>query len=242
MTTPVYEFPWEWYTFSRAKYRLQSRSQVASRPWLGGRSVYGPHAQLWVTELTMSQQEDPTRQEIAAFFGRLDGQAGLIRISDPTRLRPWYDRDVTPTRETFTDATVFTDATGFESGYLPPDVYVLTAADQGDNTIVLGGFPASTAGVLTRGDLLQVKPNGIPGNCPNLYEVMVGAASNSDGEIGVEIRPRLRMGIAAGDQVSLRYPSTVFRLIDDDQGSIEMTPPVVGNLGFSLIEALDQIP
>lgn len=242
MTAVVYEFPREWYAFSKVSYRPVSRSQTAARPWIGGKSVYGPHAQFWAGEFVMTQQEDPELQKIAAFFARLDGQAGLLRISDVSRLKPWHDRNLAAGAEAFSDSTLFTDGTGFEDGHLPPDLYVVEAARRGDNFVVLGGLPASTAACFIGGDRFQIKPNGIAGSIPHLYEMMVGGASDADGRIGVEIRPRLRTDIAAGDQVSLRYPSTVFRLIDDNQGAMEITPGMVGNIGFSLIEALDLVP
>lgn len=239
MTATVYEFPQQWYAFGQSRFRLQSRSQSAARPWIGGKSVYGPHAQLWVCELSMTPQEDPERQEIAAFFSRLDGQAGIVRISDVSRLRPWYDRNLAATSERFSDNSIFTDGTAFEAGYLPPDVYVYAAADRGDNYIQLAGFPASVANAMRRGDIFQIKPNGIPGTVPHLYEAQFTSATDASGRVGLEIRPRLRAGVAAGDQVSLRYPSTVFRLVDDDQGAFTITPPVRGDMGFALIEALD---
>lgn len=242
MTTPVYEFPQAWYQFAKVTYRITSRSQVSNRTWLGGKSVYGPHAQMFVADFTMATQQDPIRQQIAAFFSRLDGQAGLLRIADPSRLRPWHDRNIDAALETWSDGSTWSDGTLWNAGYLPPDLYLIAPANKGDNFIQVGGLPASLAGALTRGDLIQLKPNGIPGSCPNNYEIMVGGPSNAAGQIGIEVRPRLRMGFAAGDQASLRYASTVFRLIDDDQGAVEVTPPVLGNLGFSLIEALDQVP
>lgn len=243
MTTPVYDFPQDWYQFASATFRLQARSLVAARVYLPGKNVKGPYAHAWVANFTLSSQVDPVRQQMAAFFSRLGGQAGLLRIADPSRLRPWYDRSIINAQEsTWTDGSKWSDGSFWTSSFLPPNVYVAQAASKGDNTIVLGGFPDSTAGVLTRGDLLQVCPNGIPGSCPNLYETMVGGASNGSGQIGVEVRPALRMNLAVGDLVSLRYPSTVFRMVDDDQGVLEVTPPVVGNGGFQLIEALDQVP
>ncbi len=238
----VYEFPREWMTFSRSVFRLVSRSQSAQRPWIGGKSIRGPHAQAWVCQVTMTQQEDPLRQKIAAFFSRLDGQAGLLRMTDVTQQEPWYDRNLAATTETYSDGTRFSDGTGYVSNHLPPNLYVVEAANRGDNFVVLGGLPASTADVFIRGDRFEHKPNGIADGVPRLYEMMVGGSSDSSGQIGVEIRPRLRTGIAAGDQISLRWPSSVFRLVDDDQAAMEITPPVVGNTGFSLVEALDQVP
>lgn len=242
MTVAVYDFPSEWYSFSRVIYRLRAASQSSNRPWTGGSNIHGPHVQFWVAQLTMSPQEDPIRQEIDAFFARIEGRAGLLRIADASRLRPWYDRNIVATVEAFSDGTRFTDSTGFASGYLPPSLYVSAAADKGDNYLVLAGLPASTSQVMRRGDLLQVNPDGEATSCPNLYQVVQGGSSDAAGKIGVEVRPRLRMDFAPGDPVQLRYAGSVFRLIDDDQAAIEITPPVVGNLGFSLMEALDQVP
>ena len=238
----VYEFPSQWYRFATAKFRLQARSQMSPRPWIGGKSIYGPHAQIWLAELSMTPVTDPDRQQIAAFFSRLDGQAGLLRIADPSRLRPWYDRSIiSPAETTWTDGTKWSDGTFWSSDFLPPSIYVATAASKGDNYMVLGGLPASLSGALMHGDLLQINPDGIAGSVPNLYETSIGGATDASGKIGVEIRPRLRQNLAVGDQVALRFPSSVFRLVDDDQGVFEVTPPVFGDMSFSLVEAMDQV-
>lgn len=241
--TTVYDFPQDWYKFSSATFRIKSRSQVANRTWIGGNNVKGPHAQGWVTQLTLSTLKDPLRQDVAAFFSRLDGQAGLLRIADPTRLRPWYDRNIIQAVQGFTDGSRFTDGSGFTSSFLPAFCYVIAAANKGDNYIQLGGLPASTASVFRRGDMMQVKPNGVATVVPNLYEAQIGGGTDASGQIGLEVRPRLRQNFTPGDQVSLRYPASVFRCIDDDQGVIQMTAPGdIGSGAFSLIEALDQIP
>lgn len=242
MTPPVYEFPRAWYRFASATFRLQSSSLVSNRPFLRGKTVKGPYAALWVADLSMVPVKDPARQEIQAFFSRLDGQAGLIRIGDPTRLRPYRDRALTPSLETWSDGTTFSDGSLWATGYLPSDVHAAAAASKGDNFVVLGGLPTSLQDCFRRGDLLQIKPNGIPGSCPNLYEIQVGGDTNSDGEIGVEIRPRLRMGAAFGDQVTLAVAQSVFRLVDDDQAVMTSDNARIGRTGFRLIEALDQVP
>jgi len=240
--TPVYEFPLDWYQFASATFRIQSSSLVSNRPFLRGKNVKGPYAALWVAEFSLTPQQDPQRQEIAAFFSRLDGQAGLLRIGDPSRLQPWHDRGLTASLEAWSDSSTWSDGTLWASGYLPPDVYVQAAAAKGDNFIVLGGLPASLSNCFRRGDLLQLKPNGIPGSSPSLHEIQVGGATNSSGQIGVEIRPRLRQNFVLGDQATLRNATSVFRLVDDDQGVMSITPPVLGSGGFKLVEALDQVP
>lgn len=240
----IYEWSHDWYDFSRASFALTSRSKTNPLTWLGGRSVYGPHAQLWMVDLTVNIKDwdNDDGQAISAFFSRLDGQAGLVRIGHVARTEPQYNRVVSPTTASFSDGSNFTDDSGFINGMIPPTCYVYSAGDAGDNNIILGGLPISTSRLLRRGDLLEVRPNGIPAEFPHLYEVMVDGNTDSSGITGVEIRPRLRQGVAAGDQVSLSYASSVFRLIDDDQGAPEVTPPRFSNSGFKLIEAVDQVP
>lgn len=237
----VFDFSLDWYQFTRSKFYLQSRSQTAVRPWLGGKSVFGPHAQLWICEVTMTIQLDPQRRDIGAFFSRLDGQAGLIRMGDVARHQTWFDRVITLSMANWQDGTGFSDGSAWGAGSLPATVSILTAGNRGDSSITLAGFPVSTNNVLRAGDLLELLPGGIRTACPHLYEVVVGGNSNASGQIGVEIRPRLRTNITASDSVSLRNASSVFRLLDDDQGAQEVSVPIISNLGFSLVEALDQV-
>lgn len=240
----VLEFPRDFYDkVIGQKFTLRSMSQAAALPWSGaGASISGPHTQLWLSEVTMAPMRDPDLQDMDALLTSLKGRSNVLRMSNALRLAPWYDRNITPTVSTWSDGSLFTEGTGFANGYLPPDVYVHSAAVRGANYIVLGGFPASTSAVIRRGDLLQIKPNGIAGTVPHLYKAAHSNSSDASGLVGIEISPRLRAGIAAGDQVGLRYPSTLFRLIDDGQGDIEVADGGIGNFGFSLVEALDLVP
>lgn len=248
MTVTVYDFPREWYDNAAGaivtqKFNLRSINQVASRPWSGaGNAINGPHTQLWLTDVTFSSMRDPLLQDVDAFFSQLRGRAGVVRMSNALRLAPWYDRNIASSVATWSDGSRFTDGSGFANGHLPPEVFVYAAAARGTRYLTLGGFPVSTANVLRRGDLLQVKPNGIAGSVPMLFKAMFGGDSDSSGRVGVAIEPGLRIGVAAGDQVSLRYPSTLFRLTDDSQFDFEGTGGGIGAGGGSLVEALDLVP
>lgn len=237
--TEIYEFPREWYQFLKLSFQLRSASQVSPRPWAGGNSIYGPHVQLWMPKLTASQIVGDGWQARDAFFSRLGGQAGLLRVSDPSRVAPQYNIEQIATAETFSDGERFSDGTGFVSGLLPPTAHLIASADRGGNAIQIGGLLASTSRALRRGDLLEIRPNGIATAVPHLYQVMVDGSTNSAGATGVEIRPRLRRAVAAGDMVVLSYPTSVFHLIDDSQGEIEIDAPYLANHGFSLIEAIE---
>lgn len=250
MTVTVYDFPTEWYDLLvRQKFNLRSINQAAPTTWNGtSAAISGPHTQLWISEMTFAPLADhmrpdlgPVLQDIGAFFARLRGRSGVLRMSHMKRLRPWFDRSLIAATSRFTDGSSFTDGSGFASGYLPPEVFLASAATAGARYIVLGGFPVSTSNVLRRGDLLQIKPNGIPGTVPHLYVPMFGGGSNSAGQVGVAIEPGLRQGVAAGDVVELRNAASLFRLADDSQFDIEDSG-AESTCGGSLVEALDLIP
>src|SRR5262249_25574971 len=121
----------------------------------------------------------------------------------------------------------------------PPYVVADQAAPQDDVSLVLSGLPASTDQVLRVGDLFEHRPNGVPSTAGRLYEVIDHCKSNAAGKTRVYFEPALRAPVSAGDMIVLAYPSTVFRLIDDNQGAITRTAP--GNLasvGLSLMEVL----
>ncbi|MCK1669442.1 hypothetical protein [Bradyrhizobium sp. 153] len=191
-------------------------------------------------KLTVAQIVGDGWQARAAFFSRLGGQAGLLRISDPARIAPQYNMARAPTIAGFSDGSSFSDGSGFANGMLPPTAYVAAARSRGDSDLVVGGLPASIPAALQPGDLLEIRPNGVPADFPHLYEVMVPGATNPTGQTGVEIRPRLRRDIAPGDMVVLSYPTSVFHLVDDSQGEIELSAPNFANHGFSLVEAIER--
>lgn len=239
MTIPIYEFPLEWYRFTSQTFPLRSKSQVSARPWVGGNSIYGPHAQMWMPTFAATVTEKFLWQKVSSFFSRLGGQAGLIRIGHGIRLQPQYNRENKSGSQTWTDGSRFTDGSGFISGLLPSTAFVLTAVDRGAISVQIGGLPASIQNALRRGDLLEFRPNGISDAVPRLHEVMVNGHTDASGNTGIEIRPPLRSGMARGDMVVLENPMSVFHAIDDQQGDVEITTPNHGTMGFSLIEAIE---
>lgn len=241
--TEIYTYPPEWYEFSKIAFPLRSMSQASPRPWAGGNSVYGPHAQLWLPKLTVGTiHNQRVWREMGAFFSRLGGQSGLLRIGDFSRGKPVYNVNRAGGVSTWSDGTLFSDGYGFVSGLLPPTCFLAASASRGDIDVMIGGLPASIADALHRGDLFEVRPNGIPSASPNLYQVMVTGSTDPSGRTGVEIRPPLRMDLAAGDMVVLNDPTSVFHLVDDSQGDMEISAPIKADFGFSLIEAMDQVP
>jgi hypothetical protein len=240
------DFPIEWYDYIvGGKFRLRSASLFSNRPWAGGQNVTKPHTKAWLTDITLRPARDPLLQDFKAFFSSLDGRSGILRLSDATRFMPWADRQLLLSQNApsyFSDGSRFTDGSGFANGFLPPNVFVNSAAALGSNYLVLAGFPASTQNVLRNGDLLEIKPNGMPASFPHLYEVQTPSDSDSQGRVGIYLTWQLHADVAASDTVSLRFPSTLFRMTTDDQFEFEDSGSGIGSGGGSLFEALDLVP
>lgn len=243
MSTEIWTFPREWYRFTNLSFQLRSSSLVSSRPWAGGSNIYGPHVQVWMPKFTASVTDDDVWPDISAFFSQLGGQAGLLRIGDASRVECRYNRERRRevAQQGFSDDTFFTDGSGFIDGLMPTSGHLIEAASRGDIWVTIGGLLPSVTGALRRGDFIEFKVDGIADETPRLHEVVVQGNTNSDGVCAVKIAPPLRAGLAADDQACLEYPTSVFHLIDDSQGEIEITPPVFANFGFSLVEAIEQV-
>lgn len=194
--------------------------------------------QVWRGDFVYAPELGPSSwQDVEALMARLEGENGLLRIGDPLRCWPKYNRLHPQAPTNWSDGTTWSDGTGWVDGMIPPTCELDAAALRGANFIVLRGLPESITGALAAGDLLEIRPNGVPTETGNLYTVVVGGNTDANGEIGIEIRPRLRQNFAAGDQVVFYRPSTVMRMIDADQGIVQRSVNV-GSFGFSLIEHL----
>lgn len=240
MTVTIWEWPDDWYQYIvSSSFNLKKISLAAPHRWTGSVSVSGPIAHAWTAKLTLAPMLwDTQGQAVAAFFDRLDGQAGYLRIGDAMRRVPLRDRLLTASSEAWSDSTYFSDSSGWVSGLLSPTVYVASAATKGATTLVIAGLPVSTASVLRPGDLIELRPSGIATDTPNLYTVIRDAPTDASGATGLEIRPPLRQSFMAGDMVVLTNPTSVFMLADDDQGASEITGSQISSTGFSLIEKI----
>lgn len=243
----IIDFPRELYgrIITGQKFTLRSVNQSAGTNWNGtGGKPSGPHTQFWTADVTLGQIADPILQDVDALITKLRGRANVLRFAYSNRWAPWRDRNLVAGQSTFSDGTRFVDGTGFSNGLLPPEVFLVNAAPMGSRylTLACGSAATSIANAFRAGDLLQVKPNGIAGTVPHLYKATLGGDTDASGNIGLTIEPKLRQGVAAGDTVSLRYPDTLFRLADDNQGEIDVQGGGFGTCGFQIIEALDLVP
>lgn len=240
MANQVYEYPSEWYrfvssSFGLVPYTLTSRSQFRQRK--SARLI----EQVFEAMFVQRPEVGPSKwQGKGAWFSRLRGDSNLIRIGDPLRCIPQFNRNKAniPPPESFSDGTYFTDSTGWVGGegQVPEYASVGAAARAGDNFLVVKGLPVSMPSpFLYPGDLLEIRPNGIPALTGMLYEVAVPGGTDDQGRTGVEIYPNLRQNIVEGDQVVFHWPKTVMRLIDNRQASISREANR-GSFGFACME------
>lgn len=234
----IFEMPRKWWPVVSSQFRLASNSQSSSSPWTGRQNVYGPHVQFWRASFSLPPRYDHEAAEFEGFMEQLGGNAGLLRMGYSHRRFPLWDFEVDPTIENFSDGTEFTDGTGFASGFLPPSVTTLEAAAFGDTSILIGGLPESTPRVLRRGDLFEVMRGGVWDETPSLHRIVRDAPTNADGETRIEFVPPLRKGVAPGDKVSLRWPCSVFRLADSEQGFLDRDAAGIATGAFSAVEAI----
>lgn len=236
----IWTWPVEWYSFTSLSMSLKPISVTSPHTWTGGKGV-SRLGQLWLVKVTLGPQAwDENGQAMAAFFDLVGGQGGLVRIGDPVRQRPLRDRLLAASSAEFSDGSKFSDGTGFDDDYLPNFVTIDAAVQRGATYLVLSGFPASETAVLRRGDLIEFRPNGIPAGGPSLHSVMFNSNSDANGKSGIQISPPLRRDLAAGDMAVLVGATSVFRLIDDEQGVPEISPGNFMATGFALVEAMDQ--
>lgn len=232
MTQQIYQWPAEHRGATGGTFRLSSMNLISQHLFSAAISPYGPVDQRWVTEINLPPKDAADWRQLSALISRLRGTSGLLRLGDPFRRRPGYDGGVVETVTGF----VFTDGTGFVDGYLPPFIAIDEAAQAGADSYVVRGLPISTARVMRMGDLIEVRPNGIPAAHGHLYEVVNDAPTNAAGKTRLQIEPPLRKAIVPGDMVVIRDATSVFRLAKDDEGIVMRDAAFLGRLSLSLVE------
>lgn len=234
----IIEWPRAWWGVVQCEFGLMPRSRRSVSPWRMSQNVYGPHVQWWQAKLTFPAMSDANLAAREAIVESLGGSAGLVRMGHPFRLEPLYNADVAAGSQPFSDGTFFEDGSGWASGILPPLIYVVEAEAARATSVVVGGLTASTSRMLRRGDMVEFRRNGVWDETPSLHRVTRDASTDAAGETRIEITPPLRKGVAAGDQVVLNEPKSVFRLMSDEDGIATRDHRWVGSMGINLIEAL----
>lgn len=241
----VWELPRHMRAAVQGTFSLSQPAIDNTSPWTGERSPYGPFVQVWMAEIKppaalsagKAQEGQPSWRDWQGFITRLRGTTGKVRLVDYYRMRPVYDEKNAGAQLNWSVGSSWSDGSQWSTGALPPFGTLDEPAVSGQDSIVLRGLPANVEGVLNPGDLIELRPNGIPTPWGNLYEITAVSRTNAAGKCRVYFEGALHDDFAMGDMVVLREPTCVFRLADKDQGIVMRSLGNVGNLGFKLIEA-----
>lgn len=238
MTVEILDWPANLSSVTARTFRLTSRNLQSTSLLTREVTPAGPTVQRFVAALSFPPRDQAEWRQADGLLTSLRGMSGLLRLGDPAKKEPLFNSTVTETAETWDDLTTWDDGAGWSSGKLPAFVAAKDAASRGERSVVLQSLPVSTIAVLRPGDLFEIRTNGIPAEHGHLYLVTRQANTDTNGETRVTFEPGLRTGVAPGDMVVLTEPKTVFRLIDDEQGEIEVDNTFIGQMGLSLIEVL----
>lgn len=234
----VLQWPEEFCANVDTRFYLRSNSLSSLQQATGTRSVHGPLAQTWMAEMTVTRRERRDWLRIGAFFSRAGGISGLIRVGDPKRPHPLRNLQAARSTVPWDDEDAWLDGSYWTDTPLPPYALVDEAEERGATSFVVSGLPESLTNALYAGDLMEIRPDATAVSHGHLYEVYSDATTDGDGKVRVEINPPLRAAITYGDQVVLRKPTSVFRLVDDDQGILNHRGAGTADVGFALAEVL----
>lgn len=228
----------------QSTFQLVTANVRATSPYTGGVTPYGPQSQRFVCKLTSPTLKAANWRLASGVITGLRGIQGPVRMVDYHRMKSGYDEAISPTIALWSDGATWTDGSGWESGQLPPVVTVAEDADAGARSLLLRGYPANLKDVMRYGDLFEARPNGVRALHGHLYESTRNSRTNSEGLLRAQFEPGLRAALVEGDQIVLRYPTSVFRLASDAEGAINrMAPGNLGNFGLTLSEVLpDDVP
>ena len=238
MTVEILDWPENLSSVTARSFRLVSRSLQSTSLLSSEVRTAGPTAQRFVAALSFPPRNQVEWRQADGLLTSLRGMSGFLRLGDPAKSEPLFNSLVAETTETWDDATTWDDGAGWASGKLPAFVAAKAAASRGERSMVLQSLPVSTTAVLRPGDLFEVRPNGVPAQHGHMYLVTRQANTDANGETRVTFEPGLRTGVAPGDMIVLTEPKSVFRLIDDEQGEIEVDNTYIGHMGLSLVEVL----
>lgn len=235
----VFTWPAEWLRSTDIKFYARPNSLSSTQSATGTRSVYGPLVQVWMCEIaSIPITDERSIRFMEAFLAKLGGIAGLIRIGHPARGLPYAVRQAAIAANGWNDGSNWVDGSQWFGGVLPATVSIVTAAPRGAMSLTLQGFPHSMSPALYAGDHIEIQPGGSPALFGHLYSVATDAASDGSGDLTVNLTIPLRAAVAAGDQVLLQAPKSTFRMIDNDQGIMQLSVPMIGQVGVKLMEVL----
>jgi hypothetical protein len=242
MTT--YGWP-DYATVRKARFYVRALSRGYESP-LTRQGLYERLAgEQWTAQIECAPMPRATASRMRAWLSKIDGMAGTIAVPEFTYIGPsgaisnvladgTLDRVINPAvLYGFSDSTTFDDSTKFAD--IPASATIGASAAPLDESVVLSGLPASLAGALAEGDVIQVGQEF--GDASQMFQIITGGATDATGSIRVGVRPRVRNSFPVGTPVYLTTPKCLMRLASDDESAMDFDVDQV-TLAVKLTEAI----
>jgi hypothetical protein len=171
-------------------------------PFTGQQQIQDWQASMLAASISMPPLTHAQAQDWIAFLMELRGQANVFQFGDPLATAPRGSGAGTP----------LVDGGG-QKGY----------------TLALKGWAASAAGVLLRGDWIQIGYR--------LYRTMATANADGAGKVVLKIWPQLRESPGDGDALILTNTKGLFRL-QQNARKWSITASRTYGMQFEIMEAL----
>lgn len=237
--TVIHEFPADLIHVDRCKFYIGRRHLATTNPWSAFSRVQGPLDERWIADITRTREAIADWARFEAFIDELDGSAGFFTIYDPALKFPrgkaagGNPLNLDTDNVAFDDDSFFDDGTGFTEGAGFGSVALVAPA--GSEFLRIKGLQVSEASSLLKNDRFTIM---LPGQSYGyLHKVQGDTASDASGEATVKIRPRLRRPVRVDQIVQFNFARGVFQLKNEEQGRVERSAPLIGQSGFSLVEA-----
>lgn len=231
----VVEIPADLLAAIDTTFQLGRRHIFSPQAYTAHVRVSGPTDERWVAQMTLPQKDREALDRLMTTFDLGDGAAGYYSAFDIAHTFPRgtatglvYDGDGAK----FSDGATFSDGSEFASGITQSTLGA--AALKGAEYVTITGLLASQTVGFAVGDHFAIAQGSE--NYGFLHHVVANAATDSNGDATVRIRPRLRQAVGAGQVVHFLRPRGVFRLSDEAAVSVSRGGGGLGQARLSLIE------
>jgi len=242
--TPItYRWPRSWLPRTAGFFPLSGASISISR-YTGAAKMAVGAATPWVARLDFSPivESDGERdwKKVRALLMRVSGTGHRLALFDPTCIYPrgiaagihWGNIRVPGTGQ-FSDATLFSDGTGFREGATTARLARNHLA--GETDVLIEGLVASQANSLVVGDAMEI--------CGFMHSVLATVASNAAGQTLAPIWPPLRrdaLRSGVSGIVNFEYPTSPFVNPNPNFAGFDVERPSRAPLGLNLVEDLSR--
>ncbi|MGK9168032.1 hypothetical protein KXR53_17115 [Inquilinus limosus] len=203
-------------------FRIDARTRSGGETITGREQAVSSGLGRWIARLTVPLHTPAKIRAMRSLLAKLEGRTNGVRVGpcdcrNGNRIIPIVG-DIP-----YSDQAPHTDGAGFSQGGIAPTIAEPAAAG------------ALHVAILNGSTQLPVLEGSFIGVGGYLY-VVVGVTPQPDETTELDIRPKLRTPVAAGDAVEWCRARAPMRLVTDDSGEFELQLARMGTATLDLVE------